>query len=242
MYEWYDSYEKLYQGPAIPEDRIRLLLTLVNGVRTDSLLDVGCGDGSLTIRFKEKLGAKSVAGIEISQDGVLAARKQGIDARKANLDLEKLPFDEASFDFVLCSEVIEHLFDPDNILKEIHRVLRPNGFLLLTTPNISSWYDRLSLLLGYQPISVPVSLRNPEIGRLRNFQSLAGREHVRFFTTKAIKLMLMKHGFQNMRVSGWMKVPENVRFPIDLVIRALDRIFALRVGLCTTTIVLCSKP
>jgi ubiquinone/menaquinone biosynthesis C-methylase UbiE len=207
MYDWYHSYKELYHGLATPMGRIRLLLQLVDGVRAERILDIGCGDGAITMMFKEKLGAKMVAGVDIAKDAITEAIGKGIDGHVVNLDSDKLPFDENSLDFIYCGEVIEHLFDPDNMLDEVFRVLKPNGLLLLTTPNIASWYDRLSLLFGYQPISVSAILRHPEAGRMFNFGTLAGREHVRFFTMRSMRFLLIQHKFRIIKVTGWMKEP-----------------------------------
>lgn len=65
---------------------------------------------------------------------------------------ESLPFDSCSFDAVLFLEVLEHIIDnPTHVISELHRILRPDGFLFLTTPNIAHVYNRIKLLFGKQP-------------------------------------------------------------------------------------------
>ncbi len=54
-------------------------------------------------------------------------------------------------------EVIEHLYNSDLVISEIYRILKRNGILILSTPNLASWINRLVLLLGYQPFSHDVS-------------------------------------------------------------------------------------
>jgi len=62
-----------------------------------------------------------------------------------------LPFENNYFDFVFAGEIIEHLFDSRFFLKEVHRVLKINGYLILSTPNLARIDDRLKFLLGKTP-------------------------------------------------------------------------------------------
>uniref|UniRef100_E6Q525 Methyltransferase type 11 domain-containing protein n=1 Tax=mine drainage metagenome TaxID=410659 RepID=E6Q525_9ZZZZ len=80
----------------------------------------------------------------------------------------RLPFDDACFDVAIFGEVIEHLVDPDAALQEISRVLRPGGYLVLTTPNLACWFNRIVLVIGVQPIFTETSL-HAKIGRKWSF-------------------------------------------------------------------------
>lgn len=68
-----------------------------------------------------------------------------------NIDEETLNYPDNYFDTALMSAVIEHLIDPINALRQIHRVLSHGGKLILDTPNIAKWTRRLKLLLGFFP-------------------------------------------------------------------------------------------
>ncbi|MBA2340192.1 MAG: methyltransferase domain-containing protein [Pyrinomonadaceae bacterium] len=69
--------------------------------------------------------------------------------RAVNVERDPFPFDDASFDAVLCCEILEHLLlNPSQMLYETHRVLRPGGFLLITTPNVLQWKNVFALLKG----------------------------------------------------------------------------------------------
>jgi SAM-dependent methyltransferase len=66
-----------------------------------------------------------------------------------NVERDLLPYENASFDAVLCCEILEHLLiNPSHMLSEVHRVVRPGGYLLLTTPNVLRWENLLSLHAG----------------------------------------------------------------------------------------------
>lgn len=94
-----------------------------------NFLDLGCGDGSF-FNYAITQGIKA-QGIDITD---------GVDFEK-----DKLPLESASFDFVMMYSVIEHIFDPSNIITEAKRVLKPDGILFFITPNIdycgSRFYD-----------------------------------------------------------------------------------------------------
>lgn len=120
------------------------------------------------------------------------------------MDALDLPFANDVFDVVFCGETIEHLIDPDHLLDEMHRVLKPGGLLILTTPNIANWYDRLMLLAGYQPYWLPASDRHHKVGNLlRSVRcSERGPHHLRFFCLRSLRELLPLHHFDIDRFAG----------------------------------------
>jgi SAM-dependent methyltransferase len=100
-------------------------------VRGRSVLDAACGAGYGTAMLASA-GARSVTGVDIALDAVPPPRP-GITF--ATGDLRCLPFDDASFECVVCFEAIEHVTEPDQVIDEFARVLTANGVLVLSTPN-----------------------------------------------------------------------------------------------------------
>ena len=90
------------------------------------LLDVGCGQKP----YKHLLKVNKYIGMEVEQEGHDHTNEE-VDIY---YDGKHFPLENGSFDSVLTSQVLEHVFHPDDFLSEIHRVLRPNGKLLLTVP------------------------------------------------------------------------------------------------------------
>jgi SAM-dependent methyltransferase len=88
------------------------------------LLDVGCGPGTITADFAKRLGSGHVRGIDISADGIDAARRDHPGVDFATGDLYTMEFEDSSWDIVHAHRVLQHLSDPVAALKEMLRVVR----------------------------------------------------------------------------------------------------------------------
>ena len=125
------------------ELRAHTVLALLAVKPGERVLDIGCGNARDIVRIAE-LGGE-VVGVDISAGMVTAARQELERMGKNGIvlqvgDATRLDFPDASFDKVLCSEVIEHIPDAPRALEEIRRILKPGGSLVLSTPNRGSWY------------------------------------------------------------------------------------------------------
>jgi len=97
------------------------------------ILDVGCGDGGFILHFKKR--GWEVYGIDTSEAACkLAIEKLGRNI--FNCKLKDCHFPDSYFDVVTLNHVLEHMSDPNGELREIHRILKDGGILLLSTPNI----------------------------------------------------------------------------------------------------------
>jgi len=100
-----------------------------------SILDVGSGQGLLLRKIKEKYPSSRIFGVEFSKELVTrSSRVQNVNCIMA--DALHIPLAEKSIDVAFCTEVIEHVNDPVNLLKEIRVLLKPKGRLVITVPNL----------------------------------------------------------------------------------------------------------
>lgn len=156
----------------------------------DAALEVG-GEYATTLSvLRERFRIREA----VSCDLVLP-REKGSGIRYVVASAEELSgaFAPASFDLVLLIDVIEHLYDPDHVIDEVRRVLRPGGVLALVTPNLASWLNRALLLSGRQPLDTEVSTRGL-FGRPAA-RSTPPAGHIRVFTRRALREFLVFHGF-----------------------------------------------
>lgn len=159
------------------------------------VLDIGCGRRA--VMAKEMVAGDAYCGCDIVEPDAM-----GIDDFVAiDLSSETLGTKLAGrqFDVVFCGELIEHVFSPDAVVEDIRSLLAPDGLLILSTPNLAYWLNRVLLLVGISPLFVENSSRH-KLGR--RFKALGqGNKtegHIRMFTYRAVLDLLDLHGFELM--------------------------------------------
>lgn len=100
------------------------------------VLDIGCFHGTLASGCSER-----IVGVDNDKDALQVCRERGFEVKQADLE-GRIPFKSNSFAGVFCSHTIEHLYNPLNLLKEILRVLKPGGKLILLTPDYILTHDK----------------------------------------------------------------------------------------------------
>lgn len=109
------------------------------------ILDVGSGEGNLKYFFKDTSNLE-FTGIEISEDRKKMCRELGYEIVSFDIEKEKFPFPDNHFDVVVASHVIEHLYFPEVALKEIKRVTRDEGLVVIGVPMHSWWLSAILYL------------------------------------------------------------------------------------------------
>lgn len=165
--------------------------------RRPRILDVGCGTGANLLMLSQYGDAE---GVDISQDALAFCRDRGLDKVRLGAG-EKLPYDDGTFDLVTALDVVEHMDDDLAGLKEMRRVLRPGGRVLLFVPTFM-------FLWGLQD-DVSHHRRRYRLSQLRRVLEEAGFEIER--TTYAnitffLPILLIR---QLMRVTGIKAESEN---------------------------------
>jgi 2-polyprenyl-3-methyl-5-hydroxy-6-metoxy-1,4-benzoquinol methylase len=133
----------------LKESRLKKVVKLIDELPTGEMLDIGCSRGLWGSLWRSK--GWRVGGLDIDQGSIQAARSVGIDAKFCDLNKDQIPFEDGKFDLIFAGEVIEHLIDTDGFLRELKRCLKKGGKLILTTPNLVSFENRIRVILGSIP-------------------------------------------------------------------------------------------
>jgi len=147
--------------------------------KSSRVLDVGCGSGDIALEIR-KMGYE-VSGVDFSSVAVDIALQNGLQCQVADID-EGLPFGDNTFDVAWLGDVIEHVFDPVFVLKEVRRILVEGGTLLATIP-----YD---LYLGVR-IRTLFGISYQE----KNYRERGQQKHHTFFSKRLMDFMLREASF-----------------------------------------------
>ena len=112
--------------------RLRLIAESISPKKDDAMLDVGCGVGLMSWFFSRKC---KVYGIDVSYDSVKFASRNK-RTQFVTGDALALPFKDNSFDYIITSEVMEHVEDGSSFVRELKRVTKPSGIIILSTPSL----------------------------------------------------------------------------------------------------------
>jgi SAM-dependent methyltransferase len=192
------------------------ILNLLDKDSEAQFLDLGCDDGILTKQLADIIGTSNVYGVEIVEKSIAESQKRGI--KVSSFDLNKdFDFKDNSFDVVHANQVIEHLYDSDKFLSEIYRVLKPNGYAIISTENASSWCNIFSSIMGWQIFSLtnfsnlkngignPISLKKNDV----KTDDMKSWNHIRIYNFLGLKEYFETVGFdvEGIRGSGYFPLP-----------------------------------
>lgn len=233
---WHASRKS--DAPMLDREDVHLALLSEIVLPDDVILDAGCGNGRFLKMMRDSFPDARLVGADYSRAEVAAAVASGFEVEQANFESE-LPFADGEFSVVNLAQVIEHLRDPDRLLEEINRILRPGGNLVLSTPNLCAWFNRILVPLGVQPIFYESSTRSARAGAgpLRRFRASDHPVgHVRLFTLRALEDLLSLYGFRVEVVQGSVF---DEGLPRRLL--AIDRVFARRPQLASIIVLAARK-
>jgi SAM-dependent methyltransferase len=130
-------------GARIPGDHSRQVLAdhYAARLRPARVMDLGCGAGDSVDLFRRINPDVHWVGVDVEESPEVTGRTRA-DAEFVTFDGEHLPFDDASFDFVYCKQVLEHVERPHELLGEVARVLRPGGSFAGSTSQLEAFHSR----------------------------------------------------------------------------------------------------
>jgi SAM-dependent methyltransferase len=169
-------------------------------------LEIGAGSGNIALTVLEsydELVLTELSNIRTIELKKLFKKYEKVKVIQHNLDTNSLDYPSNYFDTVLLVAVVEHLVDPIMCLKELCRVLKPRGRLIIDTPNIAKWTRRLKLLLGYFPSTA--SLDEGLLSYDTKIPTdLYDNGHMHYFTFRSLsRLCIERCGFNRVERFGY---------------------------------------
>jgi methionine biosynthesis protein MetW len=220
------------------DDRMRRVVAACTRLSPRAIIDIGCGRGFLLRTLMNRDPSLVAYGVEVSQAQAREARSAGITVFEQNVETG-IALPDQSVDVAVLGEVIEHVFDPDACIEEVRRILRPGGALIVTTPNLASWLNRILLCLGVQPVFSETSTRKKYGHWLRALGQ--GKDtvqgHLKLFTLGALTQMLADLGFEVVSATGH-KCYMLEEHPLANVV---ESIFRMRASLASGFVVIARK-
>lgn len=133
-----------------------LIAGLCRSTAAPNILDVGAGYGKDLLAIMQALPNATTSAVEGYPQAVKALRASGINVVSIDVERDSLPFADATFDVVMCNQVIEHTKELFWVVSELARVCKVNGHLMIGVPNLGSFHNRIALLFGRQPPAIHV--------------------------------------------------------------------------------------
>lgn len=183
------------------------------------VLDVGSGPGEYQKLFPPTYQYYC---IDISSEQIRQAKKKGLHALRHDI-LKPFPFRPNTFDVVLSLEVLEHVIDGDALLQNIRTVLKTEGYLVLTTPNIAGINGRIRCIRGRRPLNIDARY------------SLSAPGHVRAFDTRDIRDLMSDNAFDIISFFGF-DYSKFLGKPLNVLTR-----FKPFLSLCGTFVIVAKK-
>ncbi len=141
-----DHMEKLYSSKNllikyIHMGRLKKIMSLIPKRKNIKILDAGCGEGQLLSMISKKFGSLNLKlyGTDITTISLKSAKKRIKNTKFSLQDLRNLDYKDEFFDIIICTEVIEHIPEYKKVLKELKRVLKKVGTLIISFPNEFLW-------------------------------------------------------------------------------------------------------
>lgn len=215
--QFYEKYhkEKIYNPVAqfMFREKTRFLKNLLKNSK-GKILIIGCGsEDDMEIIPANCEGI----GIDISEEAIEQSQEKYPRFKYYVANATNMPFDENSFDYVVCSEVIEHIPNNEKVLSEIKRILKNKGTFIVTTPNWINWYG-LARKIGESVTKKPFTSGDQPIDN--------------WSTPGSLKKKLIKHNFNIRKFKGlWYyppfgkgkrQIPHQITLPLVKILYPLE--------------------
>ncbi len=203
-------------GPGYYENTRADLIPMIEASRR-RVLDVGCGAGRLGAALKALVPGREVHGVELVEEAARKARQLLDSVLIGDIQTMTLPFAPESFDCVVFADVLEHLVDPGAVLRKVRPLVRPDGIIVCSIPNMRHYTVLVRLITrGWQ---------YDEYG-------LFDRTHLRFYSLRTMKELLTANGWEIVSITPRIVASRKARLLNALAAGRLEEFVSLGYILC----------
>jgi len=193
------------------------ILQLLDKNNKATFLDLGCDDGVFTEKLAKKINTKNIYGVEIVPERIKIAEEKGIRVKKFDLN-KKFDYPDNYFDVVHANQVIEHLYNSDNFISELYRILKPGGYAVVSTENASSWCNIFASVMGWQIFSLTnITTRSQGVGNPLSLHrgmssDLESWNHIRIYNIRGLKeyFELFNFKISEIKCAGYFPLPSKL--------------------------------
>lgn len=166
----------------IEQARVRTVLKFSDIQKSDKVIEIGCEGGYL---LKKMPSAQEVVGLDIARNALEDARNfvKSDKIKFVCADASNIPFEDFYFDKVICSQTLEHVDNPDRVVKEMFRIVKPGGIVVISVPNekVLSIFKKLFVKIGLFNLLFP------------NLEPRSSSWHIQNFNKRDICKILNKY-------------------------------------------------
>lgn len=175
----------------------KLFEIISNVSNRSTLADVGCFDGSFFDTYNS-CGVSQIDGYDTLPSALDSAKASHPNSKTMiwDFEVEKSPAPDCTYDIIVCADVIEHLYDPNNLVSECFRILKDGGTCIFLTPNLASLWNRYLLLRGRMPLG------HPGVAPMFKGDINVNLGHSRIGTAKEWELFIRTKGLLISRIDG----------------------------------------
>lgn len=197
----YDEWYKTKVGGYVDKTEKKLVFSMIK-TKHGNALDLGCGTGNYTLELYKR--GFQVVGVDISRRMLKIAQKKLPNAKFIKANAYSLPFEDNTFDLVLSVTMLEFIHEPEKVLSEVYRVLKPGGEAVIGTMNGKSmWFI---------------------FKRMKSLFVETAYRYARFYTPKELENLMKNAGFKETESRGIIYLPSF--FPFVNISERLDEKFS----------------
>lgn len=212
----YIAAEKVFQEWQAP--KFNKLIKIIGGLQPRGIIaDAGCFTGIGSQLLFKIDGVTEVHGFDASESALSAAEKRGLITGRWLAGLEDSPAGDNSYDITVAMDIIEHLTNTRHFMRELVRITKPDGYIIVSTPNLAYWHSRIRLMLGRPPHSFPgvsSDFRTDIAIDLNHIRINVPSEWAGFFEDNGLRL-IKREGY---RIEGALR---GIRRAVDILMTKL---------------------